>query len=1544
MQNNESGSVKNRVNALSDAKRLLLESLLEEQRKKKRQIILQDKGLHRVSKRAPELTVLPSNYMQKKIWYVEQLFNESITYNVSGYVKFHGKLQVELLHKAFRTVVKQQEVLRSKFKGGQGQLEVELSEDTEEPAFRMYDCSQAGMEISPDDIRQRMYTEGIQPFRLAEGKLIRLICYKLSETEWIGQIVWHHIVSDGYSSGIFIRELLQLYEAYTGASMVPVQEPVVQYYDYVIHMNERIAKGEFDHQLKFWREQLSGSSMSCMLPTDYTAGHGLTYHGERVAFSIRKEMKVKLEAAAKKHGVTLFVLLMSALKIMLHKYVHQNDIIVGVPVTGRNEEECQSIIGCFLNMLPIRSNIGEEQPLFDYIQAENAQVMQALKHQDLPFDFIVEDLKVERDLLSTPIYQVVFSYETNALKDITTKDFYIEFEELDLKTAKVDLALEVNDEKDGLSAWFEYKSDKFSRERIEKIKDYYLNILQFIAEYDNQPIKNIEMIPEEEKDEILYSFNEKVTDYKPQTIKQLFETQAALREEAVAIVCGNERITYRELNNRSNQLAHHLRKYGVGCESLVAIMLDKSIEAIIAILGVTKAGGAYMPVDSAYPRERMEYILEDSNVRYMITSGIHQDYAGIEQISMGDKHIDTESTDNLTDHSNPDNLAYVIYTSGTTGQPKGVMVEHSGIVNLRDYFWDKYKVTTDDTILQFANLVFDASVWEMIMGILTGARLCIITKEVALDVNLLELELKRHNVTVATLPPPYWNVIADRPIGIRLLITAGSAASVNLVENLPEPIEYFNAYGPTETTVCASDWQYERTVQIPNRIPIGKPIANMQIYIMNYTSLCGKGIIGELCIAGVGIARGYLNRPELTAEKFIDNPYGPGKLYRTGDYASWLNDGNIAFTGRIDHQVKIRGHRIEIGEIENKLSSHNRVIEAVVIPEIDHKSNLYLAAYVVVDAAVTLTEIRSFLNDGLPSYMIPSAFYTLEAIPLNMNGKPDNSRLASLGQPMEAENDFAEPTTEIERTLERIWCELLGVERVSIRDHFFEIGGDSIISMQVIAKAAEAGIKLELKSFYDDKCIEQMALKAAAVEHICCDQGEVTGTYLLTPIQQWFFTNNFPENNHWNQSVSFELKQTVDAGRLNEALNEVCRQHDLLRTRVLPGKAPRYADILPFAYSERLKKVEITACDDYEQRIQQELPAFQQSLNLQAGEVFKGLLIVSDTWSSSRLVLTAHHLVCDAVSFRFIAEDVLNGYQALIDKREVRLPQKTSSFIRWSNAAEAYAGSHEAVSKKKEWTKEIGAHSRKTKRGCSSIDNLEGEAEHCLFSLSEEDTAKLMIEVPKHYSIQPIEVMIAALETILHEWDGADHTLYLESHGRDMLADQVDLSRTVGWFTNLYPLYFSADDISTTGATLKKVKDRLAAVQKRKFEFLLSDYPREAMDIVFNYMGHLDNKNPQHEHFRLITGEPLYTRGLKNTRVSLLEVNGYIQQDRLTFEWGYNPNIHSGENIVQQANAFTDTLRGMISYCIESEDDGVSAADFDDVDMEDLDFILAKFN
>ncbi|WP_379129607.1 amino acid adenylation domain-containing protein [Paenibacillus sp. sgz500958] len=1548
MHTSESESVKNRVSALSESKRILLENLLEEQRRKKRQSILKEKGLSGVEKRDSGITALPCTYMQKKFWYVEQLFNESHAYNVSGYVEFHGALQVEYLYEAFKRMIERQEVLRSKFKEVQGNLQVELGETFDERVFKVCDMSNAG--ISRSDIQQMMVLEGMKPFELAEGQLIQLICYKLSDTEWVGQIVWHHIVSDGYSIGVFIKELLEWYESYAGRSGEPVSPSNIQYYDYVLHMNDRIAKGEFNHQLQFWKEHLDGSPMTCAIPTDYALSHELTYQGDRVEFSIGETLKSRLETTAKKHGVTLFVLYMSALKLMLHKYIRQNDIIVGVPVAGRNDEELHSIVGCFLNMLPIRSQMGEEQMLFEYIQTENNHVMQALKHQDIPFDFIVEELGVERDLLSTPIYQVVFSYENNVLKDIENKDFHIKFGELDLKTAKVDLALEVNEEKDGLSAWFEYKPGKFSRKRIETIKDYYLQILDTVSQYEDVAIKDIEMITAAEKAEILYSFNRPVSGYQPQTIKQLFEAQAGARNEAVAAVCGDESITYHELNKRSNQLANVLRKRGVGRESIVGMMLDKSIEALIAILGITKAGGAFMPLDSSYPKERIQYIFADSGARHLITAGIILDEIGADHIVIDDALIEQESPDNLSDISSSENLAYIIYTSGTTGKPKGVMVEHTGIVNLRDYFITKYKVTSDDTILQFANLVFDASVWEFVMGLLTGAKLCIVTKEAALHMNRFEQELKKHEVTVATLPPQYWNEISGRDLGLRLLITAGSESNTRLVEQLPPSLQYFNAYGPSETTVCASDWWFERDKQIPKKIPIGRPISNMQIYIMNHNTLCGKGRIGELCITGVGIARGYLNRPELTAAKFNDNPFGPGKLYRTGDYASWLEDGNIAFYGRIDTQVKIRGHRIEIGEIESKLISHNNVNAAAVSTEMDSNSNPYLAAYLVLDAPVTIAEIRAFLNERVPSYMIPAVFYTADALPLNINGKVDFTKLSALGSKLEPGNEYKAPSTDIERKLEEIWSGLLGVDRVSIRDNFFEIGGDSIISMQVIAKAAEEGIKLELKSFYDDKCIEQMGMNATPMENIQRDQGEVAGTYLLTPIQRWFIGQNFSDFNHWNQSVCLELKEKVDPKVLNDALNEVCRQHDVLRTRVAGGStlgnvfgnAGRYAEIMPFAYSDRLQIVGTSVANQHQ--MQQQIIGLQKSLRLETGEVFKGLLIQDDTGVKSRLVLTAHHLVCDAVSYRIIIEDLFNFYQALSAKEKVKVPLKTTSFIRWSQEAEAYSASFEAITKKNEWNKDHKTHCREAHKNGSNSNNTEADAATFVCSLPEETSARLLTDVSKSYSIKPGEVMIAAMELMLRNLDGADHTIYMESHGRDMLQDKVDLSRTVGWFTNWYPLYFAADQSSDLGRTLKVVKDGMAAAEKRRFEYLISDYPKGAVEVVFNYMGHLDNHNSSDSPFELLGGESLYTRGLTNERVSLLEVNAYVLRDKLTFEWVYNQNLYSKDKIAEQAQALLGNLLDIIEYCMESEDSGVSAADFLDVDTEDLDFILSKFN
>ncbi|GAA0388923.1 amino acid adenylation domain-containing protein [Paenibacillus motobuensis] len=1546
MESNNKGSLEDRVGALSEMKRKLLESLLEEQRAQKRTALLHEKGKTGMQKREPGLTVLPSTYMQRKFWYVEQLHDQSIAYNLSGYVQFHGKLRPELLHRAFADVCMHQEALRSVFKEAQGSLQVELRGDIGDEAFKLCDLSGKEHGAGMPELELLMYEEGIRPFPLSQGPLIRLIVYKLGDSDWIGQIVWHHIVSDGYSIGIFIKELLQRYEGYAGGSGLSANETDLQYYDYVIHFNQRAEQGEFDDQLQFWREHLAGSSLSCTIPADYRPTHEQDYQGDRVLFEIGQPLRAELETAAKRHGVTLFVLLLSALKVMLHKYINQNDIIIGVPVAGRNDERLQAVVGCFLNMLPIRSRLHPEQPLFDYIRSENEQVLQALRNQDIPFDRIVEELGVERDLLSTPVYQVIFSYETDVLHDIQTKDFSIAFGELDLKTAKVELALEINEAGSGLKGWFEYKSGKFSRERIQRITDYYLQIVEQFAARHNCAIGEIEMITAEEERRILYEFNRPSAGYRAQTIKQLFEAQAEARKEAVAAVCGDERITYGELNRRSNQLAHYLRKQGVGAERVVGILLDKSIEALVAILGVSKAGGAFMALDSSYPEERISYMLEDSAAHCVITSGAG-DYPrlpGVPEISIFDQAIAAEPSADPSDAAGPESLAYLIYTSGTTGKPKGVMVEHAGIVNLRDYFIGSYAISAEDTVLQFANLVFDASVWELVMGLLTGAKLCIVSKETVLDPGRFESEMLRHHVTVATLPPQYWKEIAHRKLGLRLLITAGSASNRKLVEQLPSGLVYYNAYGPSETTVCASDWRYERDKLVPDKIPIGRPIPNMQIYMMNGDRLCGIGVIGELCAAGVGVARGYLNMPELTAEKFIDNPWGPGKLYRTGDYACWLEDGSIAFFGRMDHQVKIRGHRIESGEIEAVLHSHKNVIHAVVTVEEETSGEPSLAAYLVADERPGLAEIRDFLKERLPAYMLPSAYFTVDTIPLNVNGKVDTRQLAVMRRKLEAESHYVAPATETEKKLERIWSRLLGVERVSVKDSFFEIGGDSIISMQVIARAAEEGIKLELKSFYEDKCIEQMALRAVPLENVQDNQGEVTGVYPLTPIQRWFFNNEFQEADHWNQSVCLELALPPEPGILNDALNELCRQHDALRTRVASRAGGRTAEIMPYVHCPRLETADLSGNGEAEPLMQAAIAGLQRSLRPEAGEMFKGLLIRRGQERRDRLVLTAHHLVCDAYSLRLIVEDLFHFYEALAAGQEAAPRSKTVSYPQWSREAEAYAGSFEAAAKIGEWNKELEKRRLTAGSRTRADAGYEGEAGLWRSALSEEATFRLFTEVPKHYSIRPMEAMLAAMGIMLRAEDGTCPAIYIESHGRDRFAEQSDVSRTVGWFTQLYPLYLDDAAWPDLGSALKKVKDGLAVAQKRSFEFLLANYTRGPVEMVFNYMGQLDSGSSGNSPFRIIGGESLGARGPGNARVGRLEVNAYVLNGRLTLEWVYSARRESEKSLCRQARAFEQALLEIIEYCIESEDSGTSVSDFYEVDTEDLDLILSKFN
>lgn len=1543
MQANDK-NIEQRISSLSDSKAKLLEKLLQEQRKKKQAARQKQVNLSQIQKREENLETLPCSYMQKKFWYVEQITKNSIAYNTSGYVKFTGRLDTICLKKAFAEVVKREEALRSSFVEEQGAVVVKLKELDLDAIYKERNCTDRN--YSEEERIEMMMEEGSIPFHLEKGNLIRLTCYQFSDTDWIGQITWHHIVSDGYSSGIFIKELFEIYEKFVDNRYTETENPEIKYYDYVIHTKKLLEENKYESKLNYWTDSLEGSAMKCEIPSDFPVDNVVTYQGDRVPFAISQELKNKIEETAKQHNVTNFCVLMSALKIMLHKYVSQDDIIVGTPVIGRDLQEFQDIIGCFINMLPIRSVINKEMKAVDYIKSENVTILNALKNQELPFDYMVEQMKVEKDIYSTPVYQVVFSYEGNAIKDISVKGLQIAFAELNLKTAKVDLALEVNDAEDGYEAWFEYKSSKFARERIEKIVQYYITILEELVSAKEEKIDELEMITTQEKNQILHTFNRQTSStYEPKTIADIFEEMVKQYPDKTAIIDKDTTITYKELNEKANQLAAYLRKLGIKEETIVAVMLDKSIEAFLALLGISKAGGTYLPLDLTYPKDRIAYILEDSKAAYVIVDETNtESYEQAKRISIKDASILAETKENLGLEYSYRNLAYIIYTSGTTGKPKGVMVEHTGIQNLKEYFMSEYKVTKDDVVLQFANLVFDASIWEFVMGLLTGATLCIVTKDVILNAAEFMRTLEKHRVTVATLPPQYWTMIQDKSPALRVLITAGAEANANMLQDLNEVTTYYNAYGPTETTVCATDWRFERSRTIPSPIPIGKPIANMQVYIMNQNNLCGIGRVGELCIAGVGVARGYLNRETLTKEKFTANPFGDGNMYRTGDYASWTKDGNIRFHGRIDTQVKIHGYRIEMGEIEKAVLSLELVKDAVVAAKTDDKGEKSLVCYLITEDSLTVNEIRDELFRKLPNYMVPSSFYKVSSIPLNVNGKVDLEKIEQLGEKMILECEYVEAENSTEKTLADIWCECLNIETISMTENYFEIGGDSIICMQIIAKAAEKGLKIELKSFYDDKCIREMAKHVQMLDSSSDEQGEITGEISLTPIQQWFMRQQYEQEAYWNQSVMLEVKE-LQITTLNKALNEVRKQHDLLRAQFIKVNNSWKLNILPYEEKELVQVAKVTGKSEEEHAIM----ALQQSINIDGGDAFRALVLEAE--GGMRLVLSAHHLICDAVSYRYLIEDLFHFYNELIHSQEISYPMKSNSFLHWEKELSGYVQADNTYSRIKWWKQQKLNQLCKLPKDYEEGSNLEQDAVTLIHNFSKEETESLQKDVPKNYNISTKELLTACLSIVLKDWDQQVHPIYMESYGRDILTEVVNISRTVGWFTQVYPFLMEINDELSFGDILKKCKDALAEVEQHKTEYLLlADHDMQSMlelernSILFNYLGQLDNVVDENSDFKILNGRQLFPRGGKNHRPFLIDITAYISDGQLYLELCYSRKIYKESTVNDLLTKMKCKITEAIRYCIETDESGLSASDFSDVDMEDLDFILSKFN
>jgi amino acid adenylation domain-containing protein len=1035
---------------------------------------------------------LPLSFAQERLWFLQQLEPQSSAYHLFNGIRLRGQLNLSAFEQTLQEIVRRHEILRTTFTVVDGRPFQRIAAASS-VSLAVRDLS-AFEKVERDAEVERAAQETVStPFDLVAGPLLRAELLRLSDDEHVLLFVLHHIISDGWSATVLVREVAALYEAFCAKRSSPLPELSIQYADYAAWQKYSLQGEVLENHLSYWRETLKGAPPSLDLPTDKPRPMVQTYNGDSVGFALSKELSEALSALSRREGATIYMTLLGAFQLLMSRYSGQTDIVVGGDTANRTRVETESLIGFFVNQLVLRTNVDGNLTFRELLRRVREVTLGAYAHQQLPFEKLVEELQVVRELNRNPLFQVMFTLQNNT-RNFELSGLQLEAVPVKRTSAKFDLTLMIVETTGGLVGGFEYNTDLFNRSTIERLAGHFETLLKSIVAEPEEKVSSLSILTEAERRSLADWSVGQPAHVPAETTPELFEAQVSRTPDAAAVVDEKVSLTYEELNQRANQLAHYLRKQGVDTEVVVGLCLERSVEMVVALLGILKAGGAYLPLDPNYPLQRLEYMLTDAQVGLVLTNQRLLEQLPVhwgQTIVLDEvwEAIASESEANPKAAVEAKNLAYVMYTSGSTGQPKGVMVTHGGLCNLAVAQIECFGVRPDSRVLQFASLNFDASISEICMTLCQGAQLHLVNSEEVLVGPALSALLQEHEISVVTLPPSVLKQLRDGEEFRKLesLIVAGEACGAELVEDWSEGRRFFNAYGPTEATVCGTVQECHRGEGRPG---IGKAIANVEVYVLDESlSMVPVGVRGEIYIGGAGVARGYWQRAELTAERFVPHPYsvrGGERLYRTGDEGLYLDNGNIHFIGRRDNQVKLRGYRIELGEIENVLASHHTVREVVVTVREDTPGNRRLVAYVVPhdEESCSTAELHEYAQRRLPEYMTPTAFVLLDALPLNSNGKIDRLKLpAPDGARPHWKGEYVAPRTPLEEVIEGVWGELLSVDRVSVHDNFYDLGGHSLLATQVLARLLTLfKIELPLIAIFQSPTIVEFASEVRAHE------------------------------------------------------------------------------------------------------------------------------------------------------------------------------------------------------------------------------------------------------------------------------------------------------------------------------------------------------------------------------------------------------------------------------------------------------------------------------
>jgi amino acid adenylation domain-containing protein/non-ribosomal peptide synthase protein (TIGR01720 family) len=1306
-----------------------------------------------------------------------------------------------------------------------------------------------------------------------------------------------------------------------------------------------VSSGEYEEEKKYWLEKLAGGIHIDGFPVNNEQPNG--YTKASLKCTVPNEIFKRIVHLSNNSEYAGYLILLSGIKYLLYRYTDNTDLLVGMPVFKQDMDEA------YLNtILPIRSSLDVTESFSDFLGEIKKSVLEADHYQNYPLDKIFEQLNL------CAAEDEGLAYKTVALLENIHERNMIEAFEFDtvFSFLLTETAIEVT---------VDYNAKLYTEEIIEQVIEYLFNYFREVTQNPHIILSEIEILSKAEKNNILINFNNTETVYpKDRTIRQVFEEQVEKNPEHIAVIFEDQRLTYGELNNRANSLARVLRNKGVQADSIVGIMVERSLEMIIGIMGILKAGGAYLPISPDYPEDRINYMLEDSGTRILLTQNrfLNKLTFNGQFIDVDDKSLYWGDGSNLLLENNSCDLAYVIYTSGSTGKPKGVMIENYSVINRINWMQNKYQLKAEDVILQKTPFTFDVSVWEIVWWFFVGARVCMLRPGGEKEPEEIVRSVEKNKITTMHFVPSMLTVFlryiescsnSSNLASLKHVFASGEALNpehANKFNKLlaGQTVKLINLYGPTEATVDVSYFDCS-TGQVLKSVPIGKPIDNIKLYIVNKNNkLQPVGVAGELCIAGDGLARGYLNKPELTAEKFVENPFTPGtRMYRTGDVAKWRTDGNIEFLGRLDHQVKIRGFRIELGEIETELLKYPFVKETVVVAKEGQGGDKYLCAYIVPEGELTITELRDHLFRNLPDYMIPSYFVQIEKMPLNSNGKADRKALPEPNSNISTGVEYAAPRNDMEESVVKVWQEVLKVEKVSIKDNFFSLGGDSIKAIQVLSQLSQSGLNLEMRDLFQHPTIETLSSYITVIKQKI-NQEIVKGEVSFAPMQSWLFEQSFTDKQHFNQAVMLYGKKGFEEGIVRKVFSKLVEHHDALRMVIkdVAGKKGLFnCGFEGERYS--LETVDLTNNPNYRELIEETTEKIQKSIDFGQGPLVK--LGLFKTNVGDHLLIVIHHLVIDGVSWRIILQDLFSGYIQTLNNEKIKFADKTNSFKDWVDELAAYANSRELLNEIKYWLKVEKTDIKPLPQDKVIKKRRSGENDHIQFKLTKEETEKLLKQVNSAYNTEVNDILLTALALTITEWAGQGSVLVnLEGHGREEIIKGIDISRTVGWFTSQYPIVLNTSGKRDLAYKIKTVKESMRKIPNKGIGYGILKYMTSSEnkgvlrcnlkpEINFNYLGQFDG-DVNTELFTVsdIPAGKSISPNMEN--LYKLDINGIVTKGRLTLNFTYHKGEYGISTIKTIAEKFRRNLLCIIDHCVALDTIEMTPSDFTlkDITIEGL--------